>query len=62
MTFQKLYLIYILFADDTSIIITSRSPRQFKHNINKVFGNINDLLRINLISLNFDKILFIIHY
>jgi len=27
-----------------------------------VFGNINDWFRINLISLNFDKTLFKIHY
>ena len=37
----------ILFADDTSIIITNPSPSNFKENINNIIDNINDLFRGN---------------
>ena len=45
----------ILFADDTSIIITNPSPSKFKEDINNVIDNINDWFRSNSSSLNFDK-------
>ena len=45
----------VLFADDTSIIVTNHSPTDFTNDINKVFGNINDWFIINLLSLNSDK-------
>jgi len=45
----------VLFADDKSIIITNHSPTEFTNGINKVFGNINDWFRINLLSSNFDE-------
>jgi len=32
----------ILFADDTSIIITNPSPSKFKEEINNIIDNIND--------------------
>jgi hypothetical protein len=45
----------VLFADDTIILISKPSPTEFIYDINKVFGNINDWFKINLLSLNFDK-------
>ena len=44
----------ILFADDTSIIITNRPPK-FKEDVNNIIVNINDWFRGNSLSLNFDK-------
>jgi hypothetical protein len=49
----------ILFSDDTSILISKPSPTEFINDINKVFGNINDWFKINLLSLNFDKTYYI---
>jgi len=49
----------ILFADDTSIIITNPSPSKFKEDINDIIDNINDWFRGNLLSLNFDKTYFL---
>jgi hypothetical protein len=43
----------VLFADNISI--PSPSLAEFINDINKVFGNINDWFKINLLSLNFDK-------
>jgi hypothetical protein len=48
----------ILFADDTSIIITNLSSSKFKEDIKNIIDNINDWFRSNL-SLNFDKIYFL---
>jgi hypothetical protein len=45
----------VLFADDTSMLISKPSPTEFINDINKVFGKINDWFKINLLSLNFDK-------
>jgi hypothetical protein len=45
----------VLFADDTSIIITNHSPSKFKEGINNITDNISDWLRGNSLSLNFDK-------
>jgi hypothetical protein len=45
----------ILFADDTSIIITNSSPIDYKNNITEVFKNINDWFKANLLTLNFNK-------
>ena len=44
-----------LFTDDTTIIITNRSPSKFKEDIN----NIIDWFRGNLLPLNFDKTYFL---
>ena len=50
----------ILFADDTSIIITNPSPSKFKENINNIIDNIrDDWFRCNSLSLNFDKTYFL---
>jgi len=45
----------ILFADDTSVIVTNPSPSKFKKDINNIIDNINDWFRGNTLSLNFDK-------
>jgi len=47
----------ILFADDTSIIITNPSPSKFKEDINNITDNINAWFRDNS-SLSFDKTYF----
>jgi len=49
----------ILFADDTSIIITNPSPSKFKEDINNIIDNIKDWLRGNSLSLHFDKTCFL---
>jgi hypothetical protein len=49
----------ILFADDTSIIITNPIPAQFKEDVNNIIDNINDWFRGNSLSLNFDKTYFL---
>jgi hypothetical protein len=45
----------VLFAEDTSIIVTSYSPIDYKNNIIKIFKNVNDWFKANLLTLNFDK-------
>jgi hypothetical protein len=49
----------ILFADDTSIIVTNPKPTEFIKDINMIFKNINEWFKANLLSLNFDKTNFI---
>jgi hypothetical protein len=49
----------ILFADDTSIIVTNPNPTDFIKDINMTFKNINEWFKANLLSLNFDKTKFI---
>jgi hypothetical protein len=49
----------VLFADDTSIIITNSSPVDFKNNIIQIFKDINDWFKANSLTLNFDKTYFI---
>ena len=48
----------ILFANDTSIVITNLSPSKFKEDINNIIDNISDWF-IGNSSLNFDKINFL---
>jgi len=38
------------YADDTSIIVTNPSPKDFKINTNKVFVDINEWLKTNLLT------------
>jgi len=45
----------ILFANDTSIIITNSNPSEFKRDINNIFIKTNNWFKSNLLSLNFDK-------
>jgi exonuclease III len=49
----------VLFAHDTSIIITSPNPTDFENNVNKVLQDINIWFATNLLSLNFEKMQFI---
>ena len=49
----------VLFADDTSMIITNPSPSNFERSVNKVIQDINDWFNTNLLSLNLDKTHFI---
>ena len=43
------------YSDDTSVIVTNPSPRDFKISMNKVFVDINEWFRTNVLSLNFKK-------
>jgi hypothetical protein len=45
----------VLYADDTSIIITSLNPTNFTNSVNKILQDINKWFTINLLSLNADK-------
>ena len=45
----------ILFADDTSIIISNTSPEEFKSNISLVLTETIDWFQSNLLTLNCDK-------
>ena len=45
----------ILFADDTSILVTNPNKIYFNININQTFLDINTWFRHNLLSLNFNK-------
>jgi hypothetical protein len=49
----------VLFADDTSIIITSPSPSKLIEDINNIIYNINDWFISNSLSLNLDKTYFL---
>ena len=49
----------ILFADDTSIIITNPNPLNFEKSVNKIIQDINEWFNTNLLSLNLDKTHFI---
>ena len=49
----------ILFADDTSNLITSPNSNQLQSDLNIVFGQLNKWLKSNLLCLNFDKTHFI---
>jgi hypothetical protein len=45
----------VLFADDTSIIITNPNPKNFENSVNKIFQHIHEWFSTNLLSLNLDK-------
>jgi len=45
----------VLFADDTSIIISNTDIQEFKHNIDAVLQETNDWLFNNLLTLNYNK-------
>ena len=46
---------FVLFADDTSVIITNSDPLNFRANLNKITYDINEWFETNLLSLNLDK-------
>jgi len=45
----------ILFADDTSLLLSHSNPTDFNNNINTVFKILSDWFKQNLLSLNFTK-------
>jgi hypothetical protein len=45
----------VLFADDTTIIITDSNRRAFNINAIQMFQDINTRFNINLLTLNFNK-------
>lgn len=45
----------ILFADDTSIIVTNPNAIDFKNDVSTVFEHKRIWFKLNLLSLNFDK-------
>jgi hypothetical protein len=45
----------ILFADDTSVIVTSPNPKDFQTNMVTAFNNVNKWFKANLLSINVDK-------
>jgi hypothetical protein len=45
----------VLFADDTSMIITNPNPSNFEKNVNKITQDINEWFNTDLLSLNLDK-------
>jgi hypothetical protein len=45
----------VLFADDTSIIITDTNKLDFNIDINQTFQDINTWFNVNLLTLNFNK-------
>jgi hypothetical protein len=45
----------VLYVDDTSVIITNPSPIEFANKLNKVFADVNEWFRNNLLSLNLNK-------
>ena len=49
----------ILFADDTSIILTSPNITQMQSDFNEIFMQLNKWFKLNSLSLNLDKTLFI---
>ena len=66
---QLLFLIYInylslsisklvnpiLFADDTTIIISYTNPEEFKNNVNSVMTEVTNWFQSNLLALNCNK-------
>jgi hypothetical protein len=45
----------VLYADDTSLVITGTNPAQFSGDVNTVFNNVNEWSRSNLMVLNIEK-------
>jgi hypothetical protein len=45
----------VLFADDTSVIITDSNRRDFNITANQMFQDINTWFNVNLLTLNFNK-------
>jgi hypothetical protein len=45
----------VLFADDTSFIITDTNQRDFNVNANQTFQDINTWFQVNLLALNLNK-------
>jgi len=48
----------ILFAEDTSILITGRNVFKFQDKLNEIFGQISEWFQANCLSLNINKTYF----
>jgi hypothetical protein len=48
----------VLYADDTSLVITGNNPVQFSVDVNTVFNKVNEWFRSNLMFLNIEKNIF----
>ena len=46
----------LLYADNTGIIVTSPNLENFETQMDKIFGDINNWLKINQLILNYNKI------
>jgi hypothetical protein len=46
---------FLLYADDTIIIVTSPNLENFETKIDKLFGDINKLFQVNKLRLNYTK-------
>ena len=49
----------IIFADDTSIIVTNDNKTDFRHNLHLAMTEINNWFQCNHLTLNYDKINFL---
>jgi hypothetical protein len=45
----------VLYAGDTSIIITDTNKLNFETNLNQTFKNLNSWFNVNLLTLNFNE-------
>ena len=45
----------ILFADDTSFIVTNHDDSELRHKVNEVFNKLNKWFHSNLLMLKYDK-------
>ena len=45
----------LLYADDTSIIVTSPNLENFETKIDNIFGDINNWFKVNQLILNYNK-------
>jgi len=45
----------LLYADDTSIIVSSSNLENFETKIDNIFGDINNWLKANQLTLNYNK-------
>jgi hypothetical protein len=54
-TIEKKTNTVVLYADDTSVIITEPNPSAFKLHLNTLIEDINTWFKYNLLTLNLDK-------
>jgi hypothetical protein len=52
----------LLYADDTSFIITNPSPIEFAYKLNKICAEVNEWFRNNLLSLNLNKTTYLLFW
>jgi len=56
---MRVKLTPILFANDTSVLISHSNLSDFKNKIQSIFTNLNEWFKNNLLSLNFSKTQFV---